>query len=611
MDTAAIAYRIVDFLKHHPPFSSMDEADLLALTADGRVRFYEPHQYLLWQGEPHKVHVFVIQQGTVSLWDDEGAQPTLHDVRGAGDLLGIDRFNGAQSCLHSARSEGDVLIYAFSEERFQALLDKYPHARDYVSAYGVATTYVSPGHGREPHQVFLHEVVGGRTLEVCGMDDRIGDVARRLVDTGASAIAVLDPLRGARDVLTADRFLEWVASGGGDAGQTVANLLRPGGVSVGTDALVTDGVVAMASAGVDAVMLTTDGTPGGQLHGVVTARDLAPLFGDQPAWILGEIGSAAGTVQLRQLNQRARAFVLRYLTAATSVDWLARLTSVVDAAIVGRLIELAGVDESVACWCFSGAAGRAESLTLAAPALEVIVPDEKDCPAIYRAYARVTAELAECGYLTPHATAFEHEFSVASLVEWQRRYREWMADPVMTHMYRARPLFDLRPVHGPSAVLDQIGATLAGVDVAYLRVLANDCLASLPPLTFFQDVVLNEAGEQSALFRLEHSALRPLVDVGRVFGLAAGSVLRQSTLQRFAVAGTLVPDHGSIFRDASDAFRVVLWQQGRVGISEGSGGFELPPSALSRYDRHLLKSHFRSILRLIEFTADFSWLETV
>ena len=66
------------------------------------------------------------------------------------------------------------------------------------------------------------------------------------------------------------------------------------------------------------------------------------------------------------------------------------------------------------------------------------------------------------------------------------------------------------------------GRPWPAVDAAYLRVLANDCLASLPPLTFFQDVVLNEAGEQSAMFRLEHSALRPLVDVGRVFGLAAG-----------------------------------------------------------------------------------------
>ncbi|HUR35632.1 MAG TPA: putative nucleotidyltransferase substrate binding domain-containing protein [Vicinamibacterales bacterium] len=610
MDTAAIAYRIIDFLKNHPPFSSMAEADLLALTADGRVRFYEPHEYLLWQGEPHKFHIFVIQQGSVSLWDDEATQPTLHDVRGPGDMLGIERFNGARSCQHSVKSESDVLVYAFSEENFAALLEKYPQARDYVTAYDGAASYVAPGAGREPQQVFLHEVVGGRSYETCRPDERISDVARRLVDAGAAAAVVVDASRRPLDVLTGDHFLRWVASGNTDGGQTVTELLRPGVATVATDALLADGVMAMATAGVDAVALTTGGSAAAAVHGVVTTRDVAPYFGDQPAWILGEIAVAAAPALLRGLNLRARAFVLRYLTGAPSVDWLSRFSAAVDAAIVSRLIRLTGAEAAAACWCFSGAAGRAESLTLVAPHLIVIVGDEAAEPAIRLAHQRVTAALLECGYLAPGAAVVDAGFSVATLDAWRRRYREWIADPIMTQMYRARPLFDLRPIHGPDGLLDQLGEVLAAVDGAFLRVLANDCLATLPPLTFFQDVIVNDAGEQSALFRLEHSALQPLVDVGRVFGLAGGSVFRQSTLQRFAAARGLVPDHESIFRDASDAFRVVLSQQGRVGIGQGTGGFELPPAALSRYDRHLLKSRFRSIHRLIEFTADFSWLRT-
>ncbi len=72
METAVISYRVADFLKKHPPFHAMDDADLLGLAARGRVRFHEPNEYILWQGEPHRLHVFVIQQGTVSLWDESG-----------------------------------------------------------------------------------------------------------------------------------------------------------------------------------------------------------------------------------------------------------------------------------------------------------------------------------------------------------------------------------------------------------------------------------------------------------------------------------------------------------------------------------------------------------
>ena len=95
----------------------------------------------------------------------------------------------------------------------------------------------------------------------------------------------------------------------------------------------------------------------------------------------------------------------------------------------------------------------------------------------------------------------------------------------MHEMFRARTLFDLRPVHGRRSLWQEIDAAVAEhVDRDFLHVLANDCLASLPPLTFFQDAVVDSEGEHLSTFRLEHSALRPLVDVGRVFAMAAGKV---------------------------------------------------------------------------------------
>jgi len=82
VETNAISYRVADFLKKHPPFHAIDEADLVALADRGRVRFYEAEDFLLWQGEPHRAHVFVIQQGTVSLWDEANGRSVLCDILG-------------------------------------------------------------------------------------------------------------------------------------------------------------------------------------------------------------------------------------------------------------------------------------------------------------------------------------------------------------------------------------------------------------------------------------------------------------------------------------------------------------------------------------------------
>jgi len=201
-------------------------------------------------------------------------------------------------------------------------------------------------------------------------------------------------------------------------------------------------------------------------------------------------------------------------------------------------------------------------------------------------------------------------FYVSSVSEWKVRYRNWVSDPVMQQAYQVRSLFDLRPVHGRRSLWQDIEAAVTEtVDRDFVHILAHDCLASLPPLTFFQDAVVDTVGEHSATFRLEHSALRPLVDVGRVFGMAAKQVLGRATLDRCAIARALLPEHEAIFREASDTLRIVLWQQGRVGISQGTRGSDLPPALLSRHDRQVLKSGFRSILRLLEFTAGRQWLE--
>jgi non-ribosomal peptide synthetase component F len=118
---------------------------------------------------------------------------------------------------------------------------------------------------------------------------------------------------------------------------------------------VTDGVLAMAEAGADALAITSDGSSTGQLQTLVTSRDVARAFGDQPLSILREIAVAPDTQTLQALNHRARALALRYLTRAGSVDWVARFVSLADVSIVKRIVALVGETPSPACWCFCGA----------------------------------------------------------------------------------------------------------------------------------------------------------------------------------------------------------------------------------------------------------------
>ena len=613
METAAIPYRVADFLKKHPPFNAMEEGDLLDFARRGRVKFFEANEYIVLQGEPYRLHIFVIQQGTITLWDEAGTYAELRDVRGVGDFIGIEQFNASRSYAYSARSSSEVVLYTFPATDFEAIVLKYPYARQYVSAHSnVSVDYRPIEERREPQKLFLHDIVAGKRLAAIEDTVSIGAAAQYMLETGTDAIAILDSQNRPRTVVTVNAFLKWVEKGGGDAERPIANIVDGQPLTMPSNASLTEGVLAMSASDTETIAITADGTPSSRLQAIVTARDLAPVFGDQPIAILGDIRRAANVRDLRDLNQRARSFTLRYLTSAVSFDWLARFTSLVDAGILKRLVALIEAEALPACWCFCGPAGRTESVTRVTPWPLMILEDNHDATLTLSVQQRMLDALGECGYLPNVESPFEPRFYAATVSEWKSRFVTWVRDPILQQMYRARPLFDLRAVDGRQSLWQAVATTVReNVTREFLYVLANDCLASLPPLTFFQDAVVDESGEHSAVFRLEHSALRPLVDVGRVFGLAAGKALGTSTVERFVMAGALLPERASVFREASDTLRVVLWQQGRIGISQNSDGAELPPALLSRHDRQILKSGFRSILQLLELTANPQWLDAL
>jgi CBS domain-containing protein len=611
VETAAISYRVADFLKRHPPFNAIDDADLLELAARGRVRFYEPNQYILWQGEPHRLQLFVIQQGTVSLWDETDDAARLRDVRGAGDMLGVERYNDAPSCLCSVRAESDVVVYAFPQDGFDACVMKYPSAAQYVAAEGrVTADYQPTGEHRAAQQTFLHGLVGTRAPETCSPETTIREAVRQILNTSCDALAVVDATKRIRGVVTIDSLLHWLAHGEGAVSQPVGHTVTRLPTVVAPDTSVADAVLAMEAAQVGALAITANAAADGVLQAIVTTRDLGLLFGEQPSTIIRAIRAARTTAELRALNRRARAFTLEHLTDANAVEWLARLAHIVDVAIVSRVLALAGLEQGAVCWCMTGAAGRGESLTAIAPPLVAIAADAAACAAASQRYRRVADLLVECDFLPEPESSFDPVFYVATVDQWQARYRGWIQDPVRQQMYLARTLFDSRAIGGDRSLWTSVESAVTGaVDRDFVHVLANDCLANLPPLTFYQDAVIDRGGERHAMFQLGHSALQPLVDVGRVFGIAGGMTLGRSTLERFAVARTLLPADEAIFREAADAMRVMLWQQGRVGIGQWTSGTELPPAVLSRHDRHLLKGGFRAILRLIEFTGDRDWID--
>jgi CBS domain-containing protein len=623
LQTSAIRYRVVDFLKAYPPFQAMEEDDLMELVARGRVRFHEVDEYVYWQGKPPGDLFFVVQQGAVSLFEEGGEQERLRDVRGPGDLLGIDRFLGASAYRYSAKAASDVILYALASTDMEPLLTKYPSAGRYLAAHGsVSASYEAPDAKRRIERVFAHDPSRRRPLLTCLPSDSIGEAVRRMHEAGSAAIAVLSAGGALRAVLTTERVLAGLAAGEVAPELPVEALTLDAPGTVAPNTTVDQCLLAMVDRADGVVAITEGGAPAGHLHALVTAADLTPVFGEQPLTLLQEIEHAPSLAGLASLNQRARGFLLQQLTTPASVDWLSQLAHRFDARLFERVLGFLGLPGNSReagrefCWFFYGASGRAESMTALVPQIGLVFgdgPGERgDSPSTW--HRRVVEALQQCGYVggrspSPRETAF----ACAPLGEWQERFRGFVRDPVANAIYKGRPLFDLRAVAGDRGLVDRLQEVVRDEVVAtlgFVPLLAHDCIANLPPLAFFRDLVVEDSGEKTAVLHLDKSALLPLVDVGRVFAIHAGRSFGDSTLKRFALARERLPTSELVFREAADSLRVMLYHKARAGIRHQDGGAELDPASLSHYDRQVLKSGFASILRLLELTAECGWLET-
>lgn len=597
MQTAAIPYRVADFLKEHPPFQFLDEADLLALAAHGRVKFHETDEYICWQASPHTPFIYVIQQGTVVLWDESSDPPTLRDIRGAGDTIGIERFNGSLTNACSVKSASEVVLYALRADDLQPLLARHPEVAQYIAAYSAVTTDYKPSSDRkQPHELLLADLLNESAPVCCPTSTPIHEAACLLKESGAEVLALTNG-DSVVALLTIADLLQWIAAGAVNPEQPAQSIASADHIAVAPQTSVSACILAMAESSAIAAALTQDGSRRSALQGIVTASTLTPAFGDHPFTIVQQITSAPTIRALHSLHERARAWMLENLTLA-ALDWLSSFADLINRRIVVRLLQLSGNYRPDLLLCFYGAAGRQELLTKVAPCIAVV---GAEFPALQN-------QLAECGYLPSEPPAF------GSLSEWKARYSGWIRDPIQTESYLAHAFFDLRHVHGPAHMFDELQSHIRSelaTESAFLRILAHDSLSHLPPLTFFRDLVIEESGEESATFRLEISVLQPLVDVARVFGLLSGIPLGASTQLRFEAARRLLPSQEAIFREAAETVRVVLFHQARAGLRLRTSGAELPLSTLSRHDRQVLKSGFRSIHNLLEFTQRRDWLDAL
>jgi CBS domain-containing protein len=615
LKTSAIILRVADFLKAFPPFSYLPDEALLELARSGRVQFSEKGEILFDQGTTHGRYFYVINKGSVRLV--RGEEQKLSDLRGPGDFVGAGAVLGEETHTDSALVDEDSILYALDASVFTRLCAESPRVSRFLKVY-FASEEVEPGaaprhgpsgwhggNGAHLARIKARLVAGPRTRPVC-------EAAEAMSAADTSVFLVVDDAGKPSGVLTETDLRNEIATGRVPIGTAVGDIMRRPVVTVSPQIGPEDALLVMIRHGIRHICVTEDGTPESCAVGMISEKSVSLAQGRDPLALVQEIRQASSPQALRAMGQELDRLLSVELKSPDNVSWCSRLADETRRAIFRRAELLARENVGRAPGPFAltllGQAGRGEVLTATPMAVASLANDEKVRGWTQDLVARVDEILAAAGFSS--APAMEPEDRAAryrTVDEWSEFFRSLVRDPMGGEIWKQMNLFDLSVVAGDPALLEKVLCALReemALRPTFIRLLANDALGNLPPVTIYEGYAVEAGGSARETIDLQDYALGPVSDVARVFNLDGGDPRITGTLERLAAATSRFPQAADVFAQGARAFRVAQFFRATQGLRDGDDGRELRPATLSRTEQVQLKSAFREIGALITFTAN-------
>lgn len=597
---------VKDFLASCAPFDELPEEVLARLPRQLTQRYHRRGTVILEPGDPNDT-LHIIRSGGVEVSDPDG---TLLDARDVGDCFGYSTLMQPGASRFQMEAAADTLLLEMPRAVFDELAERHTVVREFFSQRSdqiredLASVRLAAAGGDA-----LRTPVGDlltRDAVTTGPGTTIRQAARLMTDHRVSALLVVE---GGRVVgVFTDRDLRSkVVAVGADTGTPVSTIMTSDPVSVDVHTRAFDATLLQIERGVHHLPVLDDGTP----VGMVTTGDLLRLAQSDPVYLAARIARAPDTDAVAELSAGLLPLVGDFVRRGTAPKDIGRVVTATADAATKRLIALAeddlGPPPVPYCWVGLGSQARGELGVASDQDNALVLADSATTVAGADDYF---AELAErvCSGLDRAGFPFCPGDVMASNPEWRRtgsqwgqRVRDWVRAPDPDAMLASQVFFDIRAVHGDSALVTELRSemvTAAAGSPRFLAHLARSACEWRPPLGFFRGLVVARRGEYRNTLDLKAGGIAPVVQIARLHALAAG-LEEISTLARLDAAvsaGVLARVDAENLSESFRFLRGLSYRHHERQIAEGlPRDNNVDPSDLGTKDRHRLRAAFRII----------------
>lgn len=552
-------------------------------------------------GERFRDNLFWLIQGECDLLDAHD-EPVLTVLEG--ELFGLGQGSALGVCAAQAR--GAVICVHFDALTVRSFCQDQPALGYFFSTPAAAQpTARSAPVASDPALNLMTTPVRAllrRAPVTLPPQTRIQDAARIMSEQRVSSVLIVeqDLLFG----LITDRDLRnRVIAAGLDTSRPIADIatLAPMSVDVGAPAF--DALLLMARHAIHHVPVLD----GQRIAGMLTATDLTEQQSTSAVYLAGDIykqtsveGLQAAAGKIGRLQQSLGA-------AQASAYSTGHIITTITDAITTRLLQLGearlGPPPVDYVWVAAGSQARSEQTAKSDQDNCMVLDDayrEAEHGGYFKALATFVCDgLNACGYVyCPGEMMAVTDQWRQTRRRWIEYFTAWTSQPDPTALMLTCVFFDMRAIHGNSALLDDVRRHVlqrTRGNTIFLAHLTSNALLREPPLGMFKGIATIRSGEHKGAVDLKHNGVVPVVDMARIYALASGDA-DTNTHDRLGAAKASGALNEKNARDLQDALEFLAFLRIQHQTRQMAAGTlpdnHLHPEELSNFEQSQLKDAF-------------------
>ncbi|CAM3659238.1 Hypoxic response protein 1 [Vibrio aerogenes CECT 7868] len=605
---ASLLPNIFSFLSQISPFDRLSDEETNRLAARIDILYLIKGKALAEEELVGK-GLYIVRSGAV---EQNNTDQTLRARLSDGDLFGFSQLYQKKHSAYSVRAIENTLLYRIPVDVLSELIESSPALQGHFSAQESVRLAKSTSVITTDESIYLRSVdsiMNTEVAEVAG-NTPICEAARTMVNNHRSSALVMDG-ENLLGIVTDRDMTKRVVAEQIDTNRPVSDIMTRQPQTIPAGASMLEAIELMMQHNVRSLPVIHHN----KIMGVVTATSLVERSQAQAVFLISRIYRKESLSELCSLTAQRSNVFKTLIETRTHPRTVQHMMTLIADAYNKRLLQLAekelGPPPIRYVWFVAGSQARYEIHNLSDQDNGIIL--QRPPSAQERAYFQQLADfvcqgLDQCGYtLCSGNMMASNPQWLTDLESWQHQFGQWIKYPETEALLNACVFFDIRPLFGDptltTALKQKISSFLHG-NSRFLSIMLANSLRTSPPLGVFRQFVFEKNGTNRKEFNIKKHAVNLLVELVRIYALAAKS--KETTLEKrikAAIHARLLSEEGG--REIMEAFdfinQVRFTHQYNASEHLEAMSNNIAPELLTQFEKNHLKDAFRIISRYQEF----------